>query len=255
MADSSNFPPNSPSVAVVIPAFNEAGRIQASLETVFAAQLKKCRITHILVVDDGSTDRTAHIVRATASRLKNEYRKISLIQQPDNAGKGAAVRSGVAAAPHVDAILMSDADLATPIGELDKLVDHLAEGYAVIIGSRVAPGAVLDPPRPPLRRLLAWGYRCLRRRVMLPRIEDTQCGFKLFRVEAAHRIFQTMQTDGFAFDCEVLALAEHFGFQTLEVGVIWNEKGESKVRPLRDVVGMLVQLIKIKKRLKRLYST
>jgi dolichyl-phosphate beta-glucosyltransferase len=241
-----------PSIAVVIPAYNEASRIEPTLQAIFDAQFERCRITHIIVVDDGSTDATVNTVRKIASRLKTEDKKISLIQAPKNQGKGAAVRMAMTSLPQVDAALMSDADLATPIGELDKLVERLEEGFAVVIGSRVAHGAKLDPPRPPLRRLLAWGYRKLRRRVMLRRIEDTQCGFKLFKIEAASKIFGRLETDGFAFDCEALILAERFGYQIAEVGVTWNEQGESKVRPLRDVIGMFFQLVKIKKRLRRL---
>lgn len=238
-------------LAVVIPAYNEAGRIGATLEAIGAAKLATCRIGRIVVVDDGSTDDTCEVVRG----FVGDDVDVQLIELGVNRGKGAAVKAGMLAVGEcedVDAILMSDADLATPIGEVDKLTGGLTEGCDVVIGSRDVEGSVLDPPRSCLRRVLAWGYRVLRRQLMLGGINDTQCGFKLFSMEAGRRIFEAMETEGFAFDCEVLGLAQKMGYRMKEVGVVWNEKGESKVRPMRDVVGMFVQLMKIRRRLKRL---
>ena len=120
------------------------------------------------------------------------------------------------------------------------------------IGSRDLPDARLDPPQPVARRLMAWGFRTLRRLLLLPELWDTQCGFKLFSRPAARSIFTRLTIDGWLFDCEALGLAQRLGYRIKEVGVVWRNRPHSRVRPLREALGALPTLLHIRRRLARL---
>ena len=147
-------------------------------------------------------------------------------------------------------LLMSDADLSTPIGEVVKLCDWLERGYDVVIGSRDRPESRLDPPQPWRRRLPAWAFRALRRRLLLPELRDTQCGFKLFRREAAREVFARQTVDGWLFDCEVLALADRLGYRIKEVGVTWRHHPHSRVSVWRTMFTALPTLLAIRRRVR-----
>jgi dolichyl-phosphate beta-glucosyltransferase len=230
-------------LSIVIPAFNEAARIQRTIEAVRAYCMDLRSAWEVIVVDDGSRDSTAERVRALDARPL----VIRLLTNAANRGKGYSVRRGVleATAPR---ILMSDADLATPIEELEKLAAWVDRGFEVVIGSRDLPDSVLDPPQPLVRRILAWAFRAFRRRLLLPEIRDTQCGFKLFRRETARALFERATIDGWAFDCEVLAIAEKLGYRVKEVGVVWRHDRESRVRPIRHGPAALLDVLRIRRR-------
>jgi dolichyl-phosphate beta-glucosyltransferase len=151
-----------------------------------------------------------------------------------------------------EAVLMSDADLSTPIQEVEKLLPWLVQGFDVVIASRDMPDSVLDPPQPWRRRTLAKVFRALRQRLMLPDIRDTQCGFKLFRRAAAQRVFSQETEPGWAFDCEVLGLARLMGCRIKEVGVLWRNDPDTRVRTIPDGWRMLVSLCRIARKLRRL---
>ncbi len=244
--------PTTAALSIIIPAFNEAGRIGESLASVGAHARREQRRIELIVVDDGSCDRTADIVRAfEQDSADSNLVQVRLIANERNLGKGASVRRGMLEATGA-VLLMTDADMSTPIGEVNKLLSWLDQGYRIVIGSRDLPDSRLDPPQPRWRRLLAWAFRALRRRILLPDLRDTQCGFKCFERNVAQDVFALQTVDGWVFDCEVLGLARRKGYRIKEVGVVWRNDPRSRVRPLRDSVEALTSLLSIRRRLLRI---
>ena len=168
-----------------------------------------------------------------------------------NRGKGYGVRRGALAAGG-EAVLVMDADMDTPVEEVHRLLPWLSRGYGVAIGSRAMPDSVIDPPRPWARRLASRGFAAVRRRVILPDLLDTQCGFKCYSRPAAARVFAAATCDGYAADCEALALAGKLGFRVKEVGVRWESQPDSHIRIARDGPAMLRDLLAIRRRVARL---
>ena len=234
-----------PALSVVIPAFNEQRVIAATLHAVAGGAT--ARPLEIVVVDDGSTDATARELRAAAGVIQAHGVDVRVLSHATNQGKGAAVRRGMLAARGA-LRLMCDADLSTPIEQLERLTPWINAGFDVVIGPRAIPVSRLDPPQPPLRRALALLFRSARRRMLLPHIRDTQCGFKLFTAAAAGETFSRATLDGWAFDCEVLAIAGHLGLRVREVGVLWRAGPRSHVRPLRDGLRALRDVMRIRRR-------
>lgn len=245
-------------LSVVIPAFNESRRIRATLENALAWLRAHGRTAEIIVVDDGSGDGTLGVVDAVAMEAgaadidedhwQLERVAIRTLRSTRHFGKGAAVRRGMLAAEG-ELLLLCDADESTPISELPRLIAAIERGADVAIGSRDMPDSRLDPPQPALRRLAAAAFRALRRTFLLRRLRDTQCGFKLFRRDAAHAAFAQAREDGWLFDCEVLAIVERRGLRIEEVGVLWRDQPGSRVRPLRDGLAALVALGRIRERM------
>lgn len=212
-------------LTVVMPAFNEQRRIGPSIEAVTTYLNSIGRTWELIVVDDGSTDLTASVARALVEREP----RIKMICLPHNVGKGHAVRVGVLAARGTD-VLISDADLSTPIDELEKL---WAAGPDVVaaIGSRVAPGSKIEVHQNPVRRLLGrLGNRYIRA-VAVPGIRDTQCGFKLLRGEAARMLMAQTRLNGWGIDVEILHLCARLGWPVAEVPVRWRHSTGSRLRP------------------------
>lgn len=236
-----------PELSIVVPAYNEArrvGRTLAALRDYAAQSGVRCEV---IVVDDGSRDGTADVVR----QFDSKPLLLRLLANADNRGKGYSVREGVLAATG-DVSLMCDADLSTPIEELRKLRGWLERSYDVVIGSRDMPDSRLDPPQPLTRRWMARTFRALRRRLLLPALQDTQCGFKLFRREAAREIFSRARVDGWLFDCEVLGIADRLGYRIKEIGVVWRDDPDSRVRAWRESLTALPTLLSIRRRVNRL---
>jgi dolichyl-phosphate beta-glucosyltransferase len=144
---------------------------------------------------------------------------------------------------------MTDADLATPIEDLDKLLVWLDEGYDVVIGSRAMPDSVLCPAQGPLRRMIGLVFRKIRGMLFLSEIRDTQCGFKCFTREVADEVFSRQLLDDAAFDCEILLLAKKGGYRIKEVGVAWGHDADSRMKLISESFRMLRSLITIKWRL------
>ena len=238
------MPSEPPALSIVVPAFNEAARIAETLTTLREHFARSEESVELIVVDDGSTDATAGIVRAfDATPLS-----LLLLKSEPNYGKGHAVRVGVAASLG-ELVAFCDADLSTPIDEITRLRHWLGRGYDVAIGSRDLPDAWLDPPQPLLRRWLAWLFRALRRRILLPELRDTQCGFKLFRGDLAREIFALSAEEGWLFDCEVLEIARRRGARIKEIGVKWRNRSPSRVNALRDAAPSLLGLFRLRRRI------
>jgi dolichyl-phosphate beta-glucosyltransferase len=231
-------PTCAPALSVIVPAYDEEARIGPTLRRIVEYLDAAADPYEVIVVDDGSRDRTGEAVDEIARQVP----AVRLLPLGVNRGKGAAVRAGVLSS-RGEQVLFSDADLSTPIEELARLRDALAAGADIAIGSRaVAADAVR---RQPLRRrvqgrLFRTAVRALGFRA-LARIADTQCGFKLFRGAVARDLFARMTLTGFAFDVEVLALA-HPRHRVDEIGVAWTHADGSKVRPGIDALRMLRDL-------------
>lgn len=233
-------------LSVVVPAFNEAARIEPTLRSISAGLIDLALTSEILVVDDGSSDATAAVVTTLARELPG----LRLVRSERNRGKGSAVRAGMLEA-RGDLRLYMDADNATPIEELPKLLAALDEGADIAIGSRRAAGGGQRVKQPWFRR--AWSHVANKavQAVLLDGIQDTQCGFKLFRARAADAIFARARVPGWGFDLEVLVLARTHGFRIAECGVIWSDDRRSRIHPIRDAVNITRELISIRRSLRR----
>ena len=225
-------------VSIVIPAYNEQERIIPTIGA-FAAELARLGLQWELIVsDDGSTDATRELITLMG------HTNVRLVEAPANAGKGAAVRRGFQAA-RGQMVLFSDADNATPVQELEGLIARLRDGADVAIGSRAAEGADVGE-RSLLRRAMTAGLRTVVRVGLGIGVADTQCGFKLFTADAAHRISAAQTVEGFSFDLEVLHLAERFDYAIAEVPVRWYDVPGSKVSPLRDALRFVTSIARIR---------
>lgn len=224
--------------SVVIPAYNEEERLPAYLREVIAFFVGRGEPYEIIVVDDGSGDATGDGVR----ELQVTHRGIRLVTLPQNCGKGYAVRVGMVNARGAFR-LFADADGATPIEELKRLLPALQAGADLVIGSRV-----LEDPQVSVqtKRHRVWAGRAfnwLVARLGLRGIADSQCGFKCFRGPVAEDLFRSVATDGFGFDVELLLLAQRRGYRIAEVAVNWVDQPGSKVRVLTDGPRMLWQIL------------
>jgi dolichyl-phosphate beta-glucosyltransferase len=235
-----------PHLSVVIPTFNEARRLPATLERIQTFLLARGVSAEILIIADGSTDGTAALVDAMA--VSPGGIPLRVLVNPVNHGKGYAVAQGVFHA-RGERILMTDADLSTPIQELDRLTGWLDRGWKVAIGSRVLPGP-REVRRSGRRVLVTRVFNWLVSRIALSGFSDTQCGFKLFESEAARTIFSRLTIDRFAFDVEVLAIAKILDLPVTEVPVAWYEDPDSRVHLLRDSLGMIRDLLRIRAQLR-----
>lgn len=229
-------------ISVVVPAYNEEKRIAVSLPVIWNALAARFSRFEILVVDDGSSDSTSEKVMEFGDSGHPEVR---VIRYGTNRGKGYAVRTGMLAAQG-EIVLFSDADLSTPIEELDKLKKVLDEGYDLAIGSRALVDSTIELRQPFYRVLMGKTFNKIVQMLALPGVWDSQCGFKMFKRAAAKRLFCSSRIDGFSFDVEILFLARKMGFVYREVGVKWVNSLESKVNPIFHSFQMLKDLISIR---------
>lgn len=218
------------SISVVVPAYNEEDRLVPTLEKV-AEHLAglRGRTTEIIVVDDGSRDRTAAAARAAGEKLTREGLSVRVLENPGNRGKGYSVRHGMLEAQG-DWILFTDADLSAPIEEFDKLLDAVErKGCDIAIGSRAVDRSLIGKRQPFFRELSGRIFNLAVRVVAGLPFKDTQCGFKLFSRRATKEIFARQKLDRFGFDVEILFLARKLGFETAETAVRWNDAEGTKV--------------------------
>jgi dolichyl-phosphate beta-glucosyltransferase len=237
------------SLSLVIPAYNEEVRLPALLETLAAeadaaAAAAGTRLQEVLIVDDGSTDRTRQMLEAAG----REYERVEpVLEFERNRGKGAAFAAGALRAEG-DYVLLADVDLSTPLGELQKLTAAIAVGADIAIGSRAIPGAVVE--RGPLhRKVLGNTFNGAVRAMTGLRVRDTQNGFKLFPTETVKRYAARQTSPGFAFDVELLMRAQRDGLRIAEVPILYLHDARSSVRVvsaspqmLREVAGLAYRL-------------
>jgi dolichyl-phosphate beta-glucosyltransferase len=235
-----------PEVSIIIPAFNEALRLPATLDQVERYLAGAGTPAEVIVVDDGSRDRTAEIVRERAAR----WPQLRLVAADRNAGKGAAVRLGMGAARGRFRVF-SDADLSVPIDDLEKLLRPLRSGAGVAIASRGLPDSQVELHQPWYRETMGKIFNRLVRIFVLGGVADTQCGFKAFSAEVAERVFPALQTRGFGFDVEVLYRAKQAGYRIVEVPTRWINSPQSRVHPIRHSAAMFLELLAIPNRVRR----
>jgi len=222
-------------LSVVVPAFQEARRLPATLARVTAYLGGRGEPYELIVVDDGSRDATGEVAARGVAGLGERGRVLRL---PENRGKGAAVRAGVGAA-HGERVLVTDADLSTPIEELEALERACASGADVAIGSRALNRSLIVLRQSPLREWSGRLFNLVVQIFALPGIRDSQCGFKLFRGEAARDVFGRARSDGFGFDVEVLAVARHLGYRIAEVPVRWRNDDDSRLSLARGAAAFV----------------
>ncbi len=233
-----------PLLSIIIPAHNEERRLPASLEQVFEFLAAQSYEAEVLVVENGSTDRTLEVAQAFAG----QHRNLRVIHESAR-GKGLAVRRGMLEAQG-QYRFMCDADLSMPIEEVNKFLPPQRTGFDIAIGSREVRGA-LRYDEPSYRHLGGRLINLVIRMLILPQLEDTQCGFKCFRAQVAQDLFARQLMDGWSFDIEVLYLAGLAGYKIVEVPIHWYYRRESKVNALRDAVKMVEDILRIRANMRR----
>lgn len=227
--------------SVVIPAYNEASRLGDTLEKVTRYIAQQACDAEIIVVNDGSSDGTADLVRTFAQ--KNP--RLRLVENPGNRGKGYSVRNGILNA-RGRIILFTDADLSSPIEEAPKLLKALADGADIAIGSRWLRSELQTQRQQWYRQLFGRIFNLLLRITLGLRFRDTQCGFKAFRRHAAQKLFPLQKIERWGFDPEILFLARKFGFRVEEVPVAWGHSGQTRIHPLVDGTRMFFEMLRIR---------
>jgi dolichyl-phosphate beta-glucosyltransferase len=228
-------------ISIVIPAYNEESRLSPTLDRVLNFVRQRVWDAEVIVVDDGSRDRTTDIVRDYAQ----SDGIVRLIQNPGNRGKGYSVRSGVLNA-RGKIVLFSDADLSSPIEEAPKLLEALENGADIAIGSRWMRSELQTKRQSLARQVLGRVFNLLLRVVLRLDFKDTQCGFKAFRRHAAKEVFQLQKIERWGFDPEILFLARRAGFKTVEVPVRWGHDTGTRINPVADGSRMVADMLRIR---------
>jgi dolichyl-phosphate beta-glucosyltransferase len=227
--------------SVVIPAYNEGTRVGATLEKVLRYVAQHGWDAEVIVVDDGSRDNTAEIVRSFAA--KNPA--LRLLENPGNRGKGYSVRNGMLNA-RGRVLVFSDADLSSPIEEVSKLLKALADGADIAIGSRWLRAELQTQRQPLHRQLFGRIFNLMLRATLGLQFRDTQCGFKAFKQAAAKAIFPLQRIERWGFDPEILFLARKFGFKVQEIPVAWGHSGETRINPVADGARMFLEMLRVR---------
>ncbi len=227
--------------SIVIPAYNESVRIRPTLDALLRHIHEQNWDAEILVVNDGSTDDTAQIVR----EYGKSYPQVLLVENPGNRGKGYSVRNGMLHARGQIA-LFTDADLSSPITEAQKLFDAIAQGADVAIGSRWLRAELQTERQPLYRQAFGRIFNLVLRIFLGLRFADTQCGFKAFRHDAAQRIFPLQRIERWGFDPEILFLARNAGLRVDEIPVMWAHSEGTRLHPFRDGMRMFVEVLRIR---------
>ncbi len=227
--------------SIVIPAYNESARLSETLEKVLAYTRQQDWDAEVIVVNDGSRDNTADIVREFAQKDQ----AVRLIENPGNRGKGYSVRNGILNA-RGDIVVFSDADLSSPIEEMPKLVQALASGADIAIGSRWLKVELQTQRQSLHRQLFGRIFNLLLRLSLGLQFADTQCGFKAFTRRAAQTILPLQRIERWGFDPEILFLARKFGFRVEEVPVLWGHSGGTRIHPLVDGAHMFQEMLRVR---------
>lgn len=224
-------------LSIIIPAHNEENRLPKTLEQVIGFLEKQSYTSEILIVENGSVDATLEVAQEFAGQHKN----IRVIQS--ERGKGAAVKRGMLEAQG-EYRFMCDADLAMPVEEVAKFLPPVTDDLEIAIASREAKGAVRYN-EPPYRHLGGRGINFLIQVLILPGLNDTQCGFKCFRADVAEKIFNLQTLNGWSFDIELLFIARRYGYHIHEVPIHWYHDLDTKVRALPDAIRMFQDIFRI----------
>lgn len=228
-------------LSIVIPSYNEELRLPATLERIAEYLATIALRTEVVVVDDGSRDRTAAVAESFRSKLPG----LRVLSNGSNRGKGYSVRHGMLEACG-DIVLFTDADLSAPIEESDKLVAALKQGYDVAIGSRAMDRSLISTHESLFREFAGIIFNKIVRVVLRLPFVDTQCGFKAFRRDRCRIIFEQQRIEGFGFDPELLYLARHHGLKSIEIPVRWGHSPATKVNMLSDSMKMFVDIFAIR---------
>jgi len=226
-------------LSIVIPAYNEENRLPDTLAQIASFVSAQSYPVEVVVVDNNSSDATRRIAEDFAAK----YLYARVLHEPRQ-GKGAAVKTGMLAA-HGEYLFICDADLSMPIEEVNKLLPPALDSYDVAIASREAPGARrVDEPE--YRHLMGRVFNLIVRLLAIPGIQDTQCGFKVFRRAVAYQVFPLQTIDGWGFDVEVLFIALRRGYKLVEVPITWYYRPQTKISPLRDSINMFTEVMRVR---------
>ncbi|MCC6616683.1 MAG: glycosyltransferase family 2 protein [Anaerolineae bacterium] len=232
---------STPLLSIVIPAYNEGApdRLRKSLQDIIAFADQQAFSIEVIVVDNNSRDNT----RAIAEEAAQAQPYIRALVEPTQ-GKGAAVRTGMLAARGAY-LFICDADLSMPIDEVLKFLPPQLDGYDIAIASREAPGSQRIG-EPEMRHIMGRVFNFIVRSLAVHGLSDTQCGFKCFRREVALALFPLQTIDGWAFDVELLFIAQRRGYSIVEVPITWIYKPQSKISPIRDSINMVLETLRIR---------
>lgn len=225
-------------VSIIIPAYKEEERLAASLQKINEYFSSHNYNYEIIVVDDGSKDKTSEIAQS--------FPNVKVLIQEVNKGKGAAVRRGMLESTGKFR-LFTDADLSTPIYEFEKLYKQFNNGFDVVIGSRALDYSMIKVHQPFYRELMGKTFNKIVQLLVVKGISDTQCGFKAMSSQAAVEIFSKCKIDGFGFDVEMLFLADKYKYKIKEISVEWYNDDRSKVDPIKDSIKMFLEILRIRK--------
>lgn len=231
-------------LSIIIPCYNEEKRLSKTFKKIFDYLSTKKMKTEIIFVDDGSIDKTRLVLEYICKKLDGHpLIKTTIITGKKNRGKGHAVKTGIikASGRH---ILICDADLSTPITEIEKLFRYVVE-YELIMGSRKQNGAKIIKSQPVLREFFGKSYSLMSKIILGVDVKDFTCGFKLIKREAAKEIAKRLTINRWAYDSEMLKIAKTQNYAMKEVGIVWRDDQQTKVRILRDILGSFTDLLKI----------
>lgn len=230
-----------PTYSIVIPAYNESERVTSTLDKILAHIAERGWDAEVIVVNDGSRDNTAEIIREYGAR----HPIVRLLENPGNRGKGYSVRNGMLDA-RGEVLLFSDADMSSPIYEADRLFAEIANGADVAFGSRWLDADTQTERQPILRQIAGRVYNILLRIILGLNYRDTQCGLKAFTRGGAQTIFTRQKIERWGFDPELLFIARKFRMKMVEVPVEWAHDTRSKINPIVDGVKMGIEMLKIR---------
>ena len=240
-------------LSIIIPSYNAQFCIENTLSTIISYFKNKNYYIEIIIVNDGSIDLTREVTQEYIKLFTNspeiflsEKIRIKLIENENNSGKGFSVKKGILKSCG-QFILFTDADLSTPIEEFENLFYNLNIGFDIAIGSRDLPESKILQHQNIIRESMGKVFNFFVRKLVKLDFRDTQCGFKLFKKEAANIIFPKMKINGFGFDVEILYIAKRLGFKVIEVPVKWKNNKDSKVNILKDSLKMFLCLFQVKK--------
>lgn len=228
-------------ISLIIPAFNEEKRLGNSLNKLSEFLKERPEEFEVIIVDDGSTDKTLEVANNFAKSLPD----FSIIKLEENLGKGAAVNAGFNAAKY-DIVVFTDADFSTPISEIDKVISVINDGFDIAVGSRELDPTTVKKHQNFLRELMGKAFNLLVQTVAVRGIKDTQCGFKAFYKPTTKKVFDKQIIKGFGFDVELLFLARKLGLKFVEVPVLWYNDERSSVSPFKHSLITLYEIFKIR---------